>query len=49
VPTYRLAARKLSGVFFQNRDDPGDLGLRGRRIFYGGSTGVDLDQLDRMP
>ena len=44
---YRLAARKLSGLFFQNRDDEGDLGLRaGARTFFVGSTGVDLDQLD---
>jgi len=44
---YRIAARKLSGVFFQNRDDEIDLGLRaGARSFFGGSTGVDLDQLD---
>ncbi|HEY8264959.1 MAG TPA: glycosyltransferase family 4 protein [Steroidobacteraceae bacterium] len=44
---YRLAARKLSGLFFQNRDDEGDLGLsKGARTFFAGSTGVDLDELD---
>ena len=44
---YQLAARRLSGLFFQNQDDEGDLGLRaGARTFFGGSTGVDLDYLD---
>ncbi len=41
---YRLAARMLSGVFFQNQDDQAELGLRaGAKVHFGGSTGVDLD------
>ena len=41
---YRIASRKLSGVFFQNQDDPLDLRLgAGARTVLSGSTGVDLD------
>lgn len=44
---YRMASRLLSGVFFQNQDDPADLGLRpGARAIFSGSTGVDLDHFD---